>query len=178
MNGSRKLLFTLSVIVASTLSVFAQSDSAKATLKIQALDLSENMSRLSTKDDEVIVLLYIQADSGKTLSAPVFQSEFVLDSAHKEKIFKELSLTKSTYLLFILERDDERTLEQIDPIFRVYYSEISKLFLKKDWLALEKYLGDSDLLFYTTLNGSSTQEIKSRQNLDSYHYRITFSAHP
>jgi len=156
----------------------AQSDSTNCTISLKAIDLSENMSRLSTKDDEVILLLYKKTNSEETLHAPVCQTEFVLDSTRKEKTLTNLTLQNSNYLIFILERDDERTIEQIDPIFRVYYQEIAKLYAKKDWLGLEKYMGDSDLLGYVEFSLSKSEseiEFKGRQNMDSYHYKLTIN---
>lgn len=171
-----KQLLSLLLTLSASFSLLAQTDSTTCTLTVKAIDLSENMSRLSTKDDEVIFLLYKKTNAAETLHAPVYLTEFVLDSARKEKSLANIRLQNSTYLVFILERDDERTLEQIDPIFRVYYLEIAKLYAKKDWLGLEKYMGDSDLLGYAevSLSGSESEiEFKARQNMDSYHYKLS-----
>jgi hypothetical protein len=138
------------------------------------------MSTMSSKNDELLLLIYKKQNAGTILEAPVFISEFVLDTSVKEKKVTDLHLSTSTYLILLIELDEERPVEQIDPVIRVYWSTILLLHSKKNRTGLLKYLQDNDLVGYFELKMDNhfmekEIELKGRLNIDPFHYKLKLS---
>ncbi|GEM_PF-6460123 len=159
------------------------SPSDSLTITIEALNLSEDLSKiLSTKNDELLILVYENQTEGN-LSTPLLIQELLLDIDNPKKSFhwkKDRSLSGKDLLFVLLEQDYETPVEQLDPIFRVQHQHIIAAFKKRDYQTLKTYLGTEDLLGYKVLQGFSLQEsltftVKGVYKLDLYEYNITIS---
>lgn len=173
-----KLTYLLVLLLFSFIIQAQNNEQVSNKLKIYAADLSEDMNRLSTQDDEMIILIYVKVDTGKSLDKPILATKFRLDTAGRTQIFESLNLTGPNYLIILMESDDNRDLEQIDPVIRVYWKEILNLCDKRYWNDLKKYLGDNDFLGYKNLSQEEIKQhkgfiIEGRQHLDHYLYKIS-----
>lgn len=135
------------------------------------------MSTMSSKNDELLLLIYKKQEVDKILEAPVCISEFVLDTLKRENKIDNLQLSNNTYLILLFELDEERPVEQIDPVIRIFWSTILLLHSKKDRAGLMKYLHDNDLLGYYEVKidkqfMARELELNGRQNMDYFHYKL------
>lgn len=154
---------------------------AKDSLRIivDAIDLSEDMSRLSTKNDELLILIYELQDS-LILDQFLFSKELKLDEKNRSKttwFSTNKNLTKSKLLFLLIEQDSETPIEQIDPIVRIHYQQIIKAFESGNYIEIEKFLGDEDVLGIKTISKLSNRtSIKFRfsgiHKLDKFEYVI------
>ena len=149
-------------------------------ISLTAANLSEDMSRiLSTKNDELLVLIYEYRDS-TTLNAPLFQQAFtVREKDHTYHLFfEQAKAADSKNLLFLLiEQDFDRPIEQIDPVVRVQHKDLLAAFKRRDYDQIRRYLGSEDLLGYWMINDfdpdkSITHKIEGVYKLDWYDYTI------
>lgn len=167
------VIFFTSVILFSQVPAYE-----KYSLKITAIDLSEDMNKISSKNDELLLLIYEFSDSIEILGKPIVAEKFILDTGKRNYDVPNIEFSKPSYIIFLIELDDERSIEQIDPVVRVYHKEIVSVFNSRNFLGLEKYLGDNECLGYhkylvsDAKNRMYSFEIKGRQTLDSYHYKI------
>lgn len=160
------------------------SDSGAATdsmrVLVQLVDGSEDMSQLSTKNDEILILMYAWKDSGD-LEPAFFVSQFKMDADHR---LQQLSCTMpesmepSTPILFLLiEQDAETPVEQLDPIIRVQHRHLMRAYEADDYSAISKYLGDEDLLGIRTFDPPPQGKIVSLRfegvhRMDKYAYVV------
>ncbi len=165
--------------ISSQLAAKPLSDSI--TITINALNLSEDMSKtLSTKNDELLIFIYENKEDG-SLDAPLVYQTMLLDLKHRKKHFtwkKDSSLKGKDLLFIMLEQDYETPIEQLDPIIRVQHQHIIAAFKKRDYRSLRTYLGTEDFLGYKKLLNFSTDEpysftITGVYKLDLYEYEIT-----
>ena len=144
---------------------FAQQD----TLSITAHNLSEDMSTLSTKNDEILVFIYDYSDTNK-LVEPIFSKKLIFDEEIKTHhiVFQK----NATSVLFLIEEDSYKNSKQIEPLVRAHFKELMK---HPTYTEIQKYLGDDDLLGFQiiTINTLSF-EMKGRYKLDKYHYSFSF----
>ena len=151
---------------------------------VEALNLSEDMSRLSTKNDELLLLLY-EKGTATTLDKYIWSKQFVLDQSSSKiqlSISKPLLETSSTYLLVLIEQDSETPLEQIDPIVRVHYNQLLKASKNRDYKEIEKFIGDEDILGIKTITyqaqGAAIElRFTGMQRLDQYDYLLKIGTH-
>ena len=92
------------------------------SIDINAVDLSEDLNKLSTQNDELILLIYEVQDVNAILNALLYLSEFRLDAQTNQQqlttgIQKHSDLE---LLILILERDTERPIKQIEPVLRIH----------------------------------------------------------
>ena len=93
------------------------------TLTINAINLSEDMSLLSTMNDEVFLFIYDYSDTSE-LSTPLVSKKLIFDESHR---IQSLGIQKiKKRILFFIEEDSFRNSEQIEPIVRIYFKEIMK----------------------------------------------------
>ncbi|MEZ4847432.1 MAG: hypothetical protein R3B93_02105 [Bacteroidia bacterium] len=155
----------------------SQNDSISIT--IEANNLSEDFSSFSTKNDEILILIYPWEDT-TSLSEPIFSWQFVLDTANyaKSKVWKFKQFLDQTRFIFLLiELDSDATDKQLDPIFRVHYLKILKAFRERNYNELKKYINDEDLLGFEIIDDSFLEaplsfQIKGIHKLDRYEYTI------
>ncbi|KXX70744.1 hypothetical protein [Flammeovirga sp. SJP92] len=146
------------------------SQKTEITLSISSSDLSEDFSILSSKNDELLFLVY--EDKDDVLDNPVLMKEFNFDSTQMDiSFFHQLDLSKS-YVYFLIELDSRRNHLQIDPIIRLHYKKIAHCFRESDYLCVEEYLEDEDVLGIGTFKIPTANEIEGVYKIDSYKYKI------
>lgn len=134
-------------------------------LSITAIDLSEDMSRLSTKNDEVFLFIYDYSDTN-SLSAPLVSVKHVFDKNNPN--FNLSIPRKDRLILFFIEEDSFRNIEQVEPVIRVYFKEIMKA---TDYNQLMKFLGEDDLLGVKIIDNQTKKFTLSGMNsLDKFNY--------
>ena len=140
---------------------------APDSLKITALNLSEDMSRLSTKNDEVFVFIYDYSDTNE-LKAPLVSTKLIFD---KDNLTYSIFLPKTEKsILFFIEEDSFRNNEQIEPVVRVYFKEIRKC---NGYNELKKYLGEDDLLGVKIFDSNTSSfSLSGTSSLDKYEYNF------
>ena len=135
-------------ITSSELKLINIAPQDSISLSIEAIDLSEDMSVLSTKNDEILLLIFEQQDSME-LSESLLSKRLKFD---ENKRFRQFTFTldrrivDSSLLLFLIEQDAETPIEQLEPIIRIHYSSIIEAYSSRNYLQIEKYLGDEDIL--------------------------------
>lgn len=143
---------------------------------VEALNMSEDMSVLSTNNDEILLLLYVEPDSLTELSKPLLIKQLLFDENNLKKRFVfacERALSNRKFLLFLIELDYETPAEQIDPVIRIHYQSIIDAHSNMYYTELEKYLGNEDFLGTKTIYELPTDfRIKGVYKLDRYDYRI------
>jgi hypothetical protein len=81
-----------------------------------------------------------------------------------------------TLLVILIEQDEDIPMERLDPVVRTHHADILEVFRRRDYIQIEKYLGDEDILGmeYVTLSevNQSTLTFKGVYRLDRYHYEI------
>lgn len=181
----RKWLFLLAIIIAgcATSSVpipeYLQHKTFKDkdVLHIESINLSEDGSVLSTKDDEVLIFFYLLKDG--------VPSELLFS---KEQTFKAESpwfhVTINCeeeypdYLLVLLEQDTEQSIDQYDDIIRQHLDQMKTDHLQKDYQSIEAYLGDDDILAIQRITNDRSQAYNHHGSHrgDQYHYRSIFKS--
>ncbi|MEO1053948.1 MAG: hypothetical protein AAFX87_25145 [Bacteroidota bacterium] len=152
---------------------------SSAELTIEAVDISENMSRVSTQNDELLVIVY-DYEEQEMLADPLLVKKQVFNA--KETTYKidasSLLKAKSDKLLFFfIEQDVNRSVEQIDPVLRVHHKRITELFDEHELYKLEKYLGDEDLLGIKVISKFQSKNkfcfaFSGYHKGDRYHYLV------
>ena len=147
-------------------------------LIISSDDLSEDMSRLSSKNDEILLLFYKISDN-PILDSPTHMEKFVFDK--KEKNLKSIFIPNidktKKFILFLLEQDSETPIEQLDSTIRINYKKLIEIFNDKDYMEIEKYLGDEDILGikiidFQNINSLKTINFQGVHRFDNYNYSI------
>ncbi|WP_435623514.1 hypothetical protein [Flagellimonas sp.] len=147
------------------------------SITLKALNLSEDMSSLSTKNDEILLIIYDFTEKNE-LGKPILAEQLTFDQNNRlSKITARSNNSKSDeYLVFLIEQDSEISIERIDPTIRIHYKKIIELYDSKDYLELEKYIGDEDLLgvaITDNLIGKKTFDFQGFHKLDRYHYNVS-----
>lgn len=168
-------LILLIISLGAALITAAQRDSTAVSIQILANNLSEDFSVVSSKSDELMLIIYeFESDSG-VLKDPVFVKNYFFNENKKRKIDEwKVIQADSDYIFFLVEMDSDRTIYQLDPVFRIYFSEITKAFDNRNYLAIEKFLGDEDLLGYSEFSIPSTHQLQGVYKLDKFDYTVTF----
>lgn len=141
------------------------------TAELKCLDLSENMhKRLSTKDDEVLILVYPISDC-----SPPHVIQHTFDSSNMSLLFK---IASQAAIVLIVELDENKNIERIEPPIRVYLSELIKAAEDNNLNQQSKYLGDNDIIGYIKLTKehlSYNRTFKGRHKMDKFHYDLIIS---
>lgn len=149
-------------------------------LIVQSTNLSEDMSTLSSNDDELVIFIYNYSDSTIT-SKPIFSSYFILnknkmcDTIHYADKINEQN---NNIIFFLLEMDSDKKLEEIEPSVSNHYKELIAVYNKKDYTEIEKHIGDDDLLGMMRIenlksNRPLTFEFNDIYKMDRFSYSIT-----
>lgn len=128
-------------------------------LTIQSTNLSEDMSSISSKNDEIQIFIYDYSDTNH-LGPTIYKQAILFDSIHSNFTFSDVIQKPypSQGILFLMEEDSGRGLLETDSLLRKNFKEIIPLWNNHELVKLEKYLGDDDILGY---------KIIPRFNLDS-----------
>lgn len=153
----------------------AQRDSITVSIQLRANNLSEDFSVVSSKSDELMLIIYEYENDSTVLTEPVLVESFFLNENKNEKMsdWKLLNLDLE-YIFFLIEMDSDKTIYQLDPVFRIYFPEIINAFKGRDYLSIEKFLGDEDLLGYARFSIPSSHQLQGVYKLDKFDYTVTF----
>lgn len=147
-------------------------------IRLEAINLSEDMSRFSTQNDEIMVLMY-EYDSLGVLY-PLWHKHFNFTPSHRigeVSLASKKTLDKSTILFVLIEQDGDMPVHQLDSAFVYHYPQIREAFYSRNYQALENYLGDEDLLGINTItewkrSGKTAFYIRGLYKMDKYEYLI------
>ncbi|MGB0367941.1 MAG: hypothetical protein ACPGU4_09780 [Flavobacteriales bacterium] len=147
-------------------------------VNVEALNLSEDVSRFSTKDDEVLVLVYGMTDT-TVFPEPILVGYSVFDSnaaTHQFQGEVPRGWRGNSVGFFLIEVDSEKSPEEIQVVFRTHHAKILEAYRIGDVKGLRHFIEDDDLLGYeVTTNiqiGMKRFEFSGVQKLDQFHYRI------
>lgn len=145
-------------------------------ITIEAVNLSEDMSTLSSKNDELLMLIYDFTDTTKLLK-PLVSEYFVLDSMQWIRQVTLKTDKVRQILLVLIEVDTEKPPAVIEKNFRLHYRDVLNLFRQKDRAGLFKLLDDEDLMGYQVIPNFDRASghnfsFQGRYKLDKFHYRI------
>ncbi len=141
------------------------------------------MSTLSSKNDEVLVLLYSFDDTLK-LREPILSEYFVLDSANRKKTMIIPTPDRSSDALFVLaELDTERSHDQVEKLIRKNFKAIMSCLEKRDLVTLKQFIGDDDIIGIRTIRPNNLSNgiafsFQGRYKLDKFLYRIEIKQTP
>ena len=149
--------------------------------EIEAIDLSEDMSRLSTKNDEVILFVY-EFTQNKELNQPLYVEKFILDLDRRSKNFQisKKDMINRDLILILIEQDSEASIEQIDPVLRIHIDEIIDAYEARNYSGIEKYIADDDILGIKLIEDFvCTSKLKFRfsdtYKMDRYDYLVNIN---
>ena len=158
--------------------IASQRLSDSLSIIVTATNLSEDMSTLSSNDDELALFLYSYKDSVVS-ELPIFSTYFVLnktgmsDTLYFNGIKKVLN---KDLILFMIEMDTEGKIEFIEKQIRKNHNELIKACREKNYTTIEIYLNDNDILGVKVLKDfkrETTIEISDIHRMDRYNYQIT-----
>lgn len=148
-------------------------------LIVTSSNLSEDMSTLSSNDDELILLIFSYADSTINNKAS-FSTSLVLNKSNLSDTINCNELKKwvgKSLILFLLEMDSEKTIEQIEPLVRANHKKLIDSYYKRNYLEIEKCIGDDDLLGIKVMNNfkkNTLIEFSDIHRMDRFKYSLTF----
>ena len=148
----------------------------KTGYKLRAIDLSEDFGPLSSKNDEILILIY-EATSAPYLNPPILAQKIVFGSTHSSMSgFFEHG--KDSLIVYLIELDFDNSIEQIDPVIRIHHELLPQLFRNQDYNELERYFSGKDLLGLKEILLKKETEgnqvvFKGRHKMDAYHYELT-----
>ncbi len=137
-------------------------------LGVKALNLSEDMSPLSTGEDEIILFLYEYQDK---LAEPLLSMEYQFHKGDEQDF--TFSYTCDTLLLFLIEKDSERSIRALEAITRINTNDLMQAADTKDYELEKKLLDDDDLLSYQIIDRSMKKfTLEGRKTMDRYVYEF------
>jgi hypothetical protein len=143
------------------------------TLWIRGVNLSEDMSTLSSRNDEMLLIIYTYEDS-TSVSPPVVMEYFVLDSLTKERSITVPCLTNQV-LILLLELDTQRSPEQIEARVRPNLQQLQNFHKANDRNGIQKLIGDEDIMgirLLPTLCAKRSFSFSGRYKLDKFSYTL------
>lgn len=140
------------------------------TLLITSADLSEDVSTFSTKDDELLLLLFLP---NSPWGEPILQEYIRLSKQQMQakRQVSEFPLPDSVFY-FLLEIDSEKKVDAIVPLIKKHADTLIPAFQKKDYTLIRKLLGDEDILGLGRWSTQHPLDIQGRHKIDRYAYRI------
>lgn len=145
---------------------------------IQSTNLSEDMSTLSSNDDELALFLYSYKDSAVS-ELPIFSTYFVLNKTKMSDTLYFNGIKKILHndlILFLVEMDTEGKIEFIEMQIRKNHNELIKACREKNYTTIEMHLNDNDILGVKVMKDftrETTIEISDIHRMDRYNYQIT-----
>ena len=155
-----------------------KTSNTSPTLKVRALNLSEDLSRLASQNDEILLLGYKDQD---IISDPVIMEYIIFDE--NQKLFniplKSDLFDSGELILVMLEIDTELKPEDIEMIVRKNIRDIELSFIENDRVNLKTILGDDDLLGIARVDKEKLKIIQTynfigTHKMDRYEYELEF----
>ncbi len=149
-------------------------------LIIRAIDLTEDMSSLSSNNDELTVLVYEVIDSLKRVSVK-YSSSFTLtklSNIKKVSYFNSDDLKGKIYSIVLIERDTDQSTDEVEKMVSSRYFEIVSYYFKKGNFGIEEFIDDNDIIGIKSINDiEKSKAVEFGFNgffkLDKYEYRLT-----
>lgn len=155
-------------------------DSSKAAnfITITSDNLSEDMSVMSTKNDEIMFLIF--PVEGENHNTPLVSFTAVIDPEHAS-YQQEISLDTATgpFWVLLIEQDSENNVSDIVKLLRDKMSELKGYHDAQSYKDIELIIGDDDVLYiqqHKTINASTQIQINGIHKVDRYSYFISFDA--
>lgn len=153
--------------------------------KLTAYDLTEDVSQFSTKNDELMLFVYIDSMNNQYPKL-IYQDYFVIDSLHKTKIFalNDSNMYGSMLTFVLIEIDSRKNLKQIEPVVRLNLVDLTDTTQNIDIKSINELFGDDDLLGIKRIPLSELSkkdfilDFKGIHLFDSYNYRIEIKSMP
>ena len=153
-------------------------------ISIKALDLSEDGAKFFTNNDEIIFLGYAISSDSNATPALITSQYFVFDSLNRNVNFLTDSFAVPSgekFCFAMIEIDDDKTKEQIEPVVRLNLKNIDAAYRQKNLKKLSTYFGDNDVLGIIYVSGDKEKIKKENpafiygENLfDTYKYQLNF----
>lgn len=156
----------------------SQRSSDSLSIIVASTNLSEDMSTLSSNDDELALFLYSYKDSAVS-ELPIFSTYFVLNKTRMSDTLYFNRIKKVVHkdlILFLVEMDTEEKIELIEMQIRKNHNELIKAYREKNYSLIQMYLNDNDMLGVKVLKDfkqETTIEISDIHRMDRYNYQIT-----
>ena len=149
----------------------------KPTIEIIGINLSEDASRLSSNNDELLVLIY-EEENTSIFSPPLFMTYAILDAEKRQaKMEIDHSLVGKNIVFTLIEVDTEKDIVDITSLVTQNVSVLLKAHKNQDRIKEIEILGDDDLLGIKkiskqklTANHSFT--IRGVHKIDRFEYRV------
>ena len=166
------LLYLFSILFLScsrTLSFSTEPLSRISGVEIIAKNLTEDGNIFSSGDDEIAVFLlegnFMPFKKSYTLNDECARIVMTVDGK---------SFVTSNMTLIIVEIDEERPFGDLRKIVSKHHKEMIDDYRKFEYLAIERYLGDDDVLYAGKLDPLNPSiDIQSSHRGDRYHYIIS-----
>ncbi len=163
-----------------TIPTHTTTDSAVAGDSVRFMlladNLTEDVSRVSSGNDEMLFLLYSTQDSLQSFQL-IGKQLFVFDKSqktHEQRIAAQW--LKNEWLILLLEIDSERSVDELEAWVRQHLPIIVTAYRKKQTEQLRKLLGDEDLIAIELFPADSrlVKEFTFRgvHLFDEYQYRL------
>lgn len=117
-------------------------------IHISADNLSEDFGISSTKDDELIMIIYDYIDS-TNLQAPILLERHIFTTTNNEKdlLHPRNQLEKGKkYLFVLLEDDSNKTSIEIELLFRENHQKLKEYHYTLNYKGIKETLGDDDII--------------------------------
>jgi hypothetical protein len=147
-------------------------------IHVEALNLTEDGTAMSSQNDEVICLLYQELDSATVIVKMI--TSFTLTKQRREKTLvvpQDTVLKTHPYCIFILEQDSDRQASEIATVISSQYNELKRNFRKSGNFATESIIGDDDIIGIhefkaLTTKMKTTFTFQGVYRLDRFDYRV------
>ena len=149
----------------------------KPTIEIIGINLSEDASRLSSNNDELLVLIY-EEENTSIFSPPLFMTYAILDAEKREaKMEIDHSLVGKNIVFTLIEVDTEKDIVDITSLVTQNVSVLLKAHKNQDRIKEIEILGDDDLLEIKEISEQklSTNHsfiIRGVHKIDRFEYRV------
>lgn len=150
--------------------------SNRLTCIITAINLSEDMSIISSKNDEIYYIIYQQNDSSK-IPFSLYTFSTVFDQNHQIDSFSLDTLSVDNTTLVMVEEDSERDIYTLDSIVKQNLDSLNTFFINEDYTKIRSILGDDDILsikHFPTIDSTIQYQINHIHKMDKYEYSIHF----
>lgn len=152
-------------------------------LTVRAIDLTEDMSSLSSKNDELTVLVYLASYSTDQMRLLFSNSSTV--NAQKNTIQMVAvnlgDLSGKKLRMVMIERDTDGDLIELETKVRSQYDDLINHYRTQGNFGIEKYIGDNDVIGIRDVapvyKGLFMKfDFEGTFKLDRYRYQVNLSA--
>jgi len=159
--------------------MYADAHPTLSTIQIRAENLSEDLSRIATNNDELVMLLYTIGNDKKYNEA-LFTEYFTLDTIQRYNQFEFDKIPKnidSDLLFFLIEMDSDHSLQVMTTKVQASFEDIQVAYKSRATQKLKEILGDDDLLGIKKISAEELKSvndfiIEGVQKMDRYRYII------